>query len=201
MTKKIYSIIIALLFLGCGDDFMFRRVVGSFDFESGVPIGWSTGGVSAYPSAAGTNIEYDYVNGPNDYGGSEPNRTHVYWAASAGASTPYIQTSALNVNKGGTINCYLCYGNGNAGAIQTETIDNGEGVYLEYSLDGTTWVEITYFGGGTFTDPLYGQWLYINENIPTGAYSKSTYFRFIQKVSSGSCCDNWGIDDIYITSN
>ena len=108
-----------------------------------------------------------------------------------GSTTREAITQNLNVLAGGNINFYLKIG---SGAPPCETADAGEDIVLEYSTDnGITWNNInTYFTGGyvTFTA--------INENMPAGAQTASTQFRFKQIMFSGSCCDHWAIDDVNI---
>ena len=108
-----------------------------------------------------------------------------------GSTTREAITQNLNVLAGGNINFYLKIG---SGAPPCETADAGEDIVLEYSTDnGITWNNInTYFTGGyvTFTA--------INENMPAGAQTASTQFRFKQITFSGSCCDHWAIDDVNI---
>src|SRR5690606_12605170 len=77
-----------------------------------------------------------------------------------------------------------------------------EGVYLQYSTNGgATWITIQYWDPLGGYDPTLTSWNQYDIPIPAGAMTPNTQFRWIQTSSSGSCCDNWGIDNVYITAN
>src|SRR5690606_21260973 len=86
-----------------------------------------------------------------------------------------------------------------------------EGVVLQYSTNcGATWTNIVYFhpnGTQLAANPMtntpyvtgataFTTWNNYCFNIPAGAQTPSTMFRWYQDGSSGTCCDHWGIDEV-----
>jgi len=170
----------------------------NFNFNSGtLPAGWTTTGTTFFTSPCGPS----------------PSGTPYYWAASSGNATPEIRTAALNVTGGGTIDFSFLFSQ-QGGASPCEGPDLArEGVSLQYSINnGLTWVDITYFSPAGFQLPSnpgtangvangptpYTVWNTVSIPIPPAAQTNSTMFRWIQFFSSGTCCDNWGLEDINI---
>ena len=171
----------------------------SFDFNIGsLPSGWSVAGGATFSSPCGA--------GP---GGSH------FWASTAGSGVPFIQTAAFDVCTGGSIVFDMKYAV-QAGASPCEGPDEpDEGVSIQYSINGgATWVEFVYYHpNGTIlaTNPggntpsvtgatPFTTWGTYNVAIPPAAATTNTIFRWIQTNSSGTCCDNWGIDNIFINA-
>ena len=88
-----------------------------------------------------------------------------------------------------------------------------EGVELQYSTDGgVTWTTIVYYSPGGFELPNnpgttgsvasgatpYTTWNTFSVTIPPGAMTTNTMFQWVQTNSSGTCCDNWGLENIAI---
>lgn len=194
-------------------------VVGTyyaFDFNTGsLPPGWSiTGGASfdTLPICAAPSLD----NSP------------FYWSSTS-TSTPTIETSDLNVVAGGTINYEFRF-KGNSSGSPCETADQyNEGVVLEYSTNsGMSWNIVVYHcsvpaggpwafvggypqtlttipvattpGNGNGSTGIYDNWAPYVIPIPPAAMTTSTRFRWRQPNSSGSCCDNWGLDNINIAA-
>jgi gliding motility-associated-like protein len=170
----------------------------SFNFNSGsLPSGWSVSGGPTFGTPCGAGPGGDY-----------------YWASTA-VGTPNITTAGIDICSGGNIVFDMAYAV-QGGAIPCEGPDEpDEGVSIEYSIDGgATWIEFIYYhpngtvlganpggnaptvaGATPFTD-----WSTISVAIPPGAISANTMFRWVQTNSSGTCCDNWGIDNVYINA-
>lgn len=170
----------------------------NFNFNSGnLPQGWTTSGTTSFTSPCGPS----------------PSGTPYYWAASSGNATPEIRTAVLNVSGGGTIDFSFIFSQ-QGGVSPCEGPDLArEGVSLQYSINnGLTWVDITYFSpagvqlpsnpgtsNGVANGPTpYTVWNTVSIPIPAAAQTSSTMFRWIQFFSSGTCCDNWGLEDINI---
>ena len=102
-------------------------------------------------------------------------------------------TNDLNTSLGGTIDFYLLLG---SGSFPCEQADGGEGIELQYSINGgTSWTTFASFDAGThlvFTSEQI--------SIPSAARTASTRFRWTQPSHSGSECDNWAIDNISINN-
>jgi gliding motility-associated-like protein len=77
-----------------------------------------------------------------------------------------------------------------------------EGVYLEYSTDGgATWQTIHYFDPNGGNDPLLTNWNNWCFQVPNGAITANTMFRWHQTADSGADYDHWGIDNVEIYQN
>ncbi len=104
-------------------------------------------------------------------------------------SAPQDVSSCLDVN-------WCVYFSDGAGGCNA--MDNTDEVHLEYSTNGgTTWSTLF-----VMDDATYGTagWTCINEELPPGAISPATNFRFRHAVGapSTSTLDHWAIDDFYI---
>lgn len=174
----------------------------AFNFNTNtLPAGWATAGSPAVGTPCGNN----------------PTNTSYYWAASAGSGTPQITTTTFDITCGGFIRFDMMYAlqTGSSPCEGPDQLD--EGVLLQYSTDGgITWVTIEYYQpDGTIGTALntnsasvvatgqvtpFTSWNTFNVPIPLAAQTTSTKFRWTQPNSSGSCCDNWGLDNIIINS-
>ena len=168
-----------------------------FNFnQNQLPSGWAISGTANFNA--------------NTCGPSLDN-TPYFWASTA-TGTPNIVTGSMNVCSGGFLEFDMRYAI-QGGASPCEGPDEqDEGVSLEYSLNGgTTWVEFLYYspwgmvlpanpgGNASISGPTaFTTWNTYTVPIPAAALSGNTRFRWIQKFGSGSCCDNWGLDNIKI---
>lgn len=171
----------------------------SFNFNTGsTPTGWSVAGGANFSSPCGA--------GSGNY----------YWASTAGSGVPQIQTAGFDICTGGTIVFDMKYAvQGGNSPCEGPDLAN-EGVSLQYSLNGgSTWINIIYYSPGGYTLPsnpgttgsvatgttAYTSWNTFTVPIPPAAISTNTMFRWVQTSSSGSCCDNWGLDNVFINAS
>lgn len=170
----------------------------SFNFNNNaLPPGWSTSGTANYGVLCGNS----------------PDNTPYFWASTA-AGTPQITTDNFDVCSGGTLDFQMRYAI-QGGAVPCEGPDEqDEGVSIQYSINGgATWIEFVYFSPWGFqltnnpggNNSINGATAYTNWNnfsipIPGAAATTNTMFRWIQTNSSGGCCDNWGLDNIFINA-
>ncbi len=139
------------------------------------------------------------------------------WMGDASPHPRRLVSQAFDVQNGGWITFDLKYSVQSAPAPCEGPDEPQEGVALQYSLDnGTTWNGIMYFhpqGYFTVVNPgsdgptvaantqtPFTNWANYIFAIPPGAYSASTKFRWNQDGSSGALYDNWGLDNIIITT-
>lgn len=146
----------------------------SDDFNAGINMaGWANN--TGAPGQGCSSVDGDalYFNNPN-------------------TEDRVAETVDLSLPVGGFINFAIQISDG--GAAPCEGVDNGDEIFLEYSVDGgNTWVEIIEFDINaypTFTD--------VSIPIPDGAIGTSTRFRWIQPNFSGADFDNWAIDNVDI---
>ncbi len=172
----------------------------SFGFDFGVlPPGWSTSGGSTFSQPCGPGI----------------NNTPYYWASTSGGGTPQINTPSFDVSCGGFITFDMVYAVQGGGAPCEGPDLAHEGVELQYSTDGgVTWIPIVYYSPGGFELPSnpgttgsvasgqtpYTVWNSFSVPLPPGALTTGTEFQWIQENSSGTCCDNWGVDNIVVAA-
>lgn len=170
----------------------------SFNFNNNaLPAGWSTSGAANYGVPCGNSMD----------------NTPYFWASTA-VGTPNITSASFDVCSGGTLDFEMRYAV-QGGPVPCEGPDEqDEGVSIEYSLDGgATWVEFVYFspwgfqlganpGGNASINgaTAYTTWSQFSIPIPAAAATTNTMFRWIQLNSSGNCCDNWGLDNIFINA-
>lgn len=170
----------------------------SFNFNNNaLPAGWSTSGTANYGVLCGNSLD----------------NTPYFWASTA-AGTPQITTDNFDVCSGGTLDFEMRYAV-QGGAVPCEGPDEqDEGVSIQYSIDGgATWIEFVYFSPWGFqlgSNPggnasingatAYTNWGQFSIPIPAAAATTNTMFRWIQTNSSGGCCDNWGLDNIFINA-
>lgn len=143
--------------------------------------------------------------------------TTFLWMGDASPHPRRLVSQAFDVHNGGWISFDLKFSMQGDDAPCEGPDEPQEGVALEYSLDnGTTWASFAYFhpmGYITVVNPgSDGE--YVNSNtatpftswanyifpIPPNGYSNSTKFRWNQDGSSGALYDNWGLDNIIITT-
>ncbi|MDB6018342.1 MAG: hypothetical protein JWR19_2831 [Pedosphaera sp.] len=125
-----------------------------------------------------------------NYGGSVSG-TKALWFGNAG--TRSATTVPLDTSLGGGISFYLRLGNG--GAAPWELVDlPAKGIVLEYSTTGgVNWTNL-----GTYASTNFYLWTRVTTNLPAGAMSVATQFRWRQLSNGGTCCDQWALDDISI---
>ncbi len=122
-----------------------------------------------------------------NYGGyvSSPNSL---WFGDAGSR--YAVSRAVNTLQGGVVGFWLHIANG--ASSPWENVDlPGEGIVLEYSTNGSAWVE---FGRYDTTD--YWAWTHLTVDIPVAAQTANTSFRWRQLSNSGTGYDQWALDDV-----
>lgn len=111
----------------------------------------------------------------------------------SGSGNRNVATKALDVSNGGRISFYLKFGTLTGSSSGCENVDNGEDVVLEYSANNGPWSNIK-----TYDTEAYTSFSLIQEDIPAGAKTSSTIFRWRQLSHSGSTWDNWAIDDVLV---
>jgi gliding motility-associated-like protein len=173
----------------------------TFNFNSNsLPPLWSTTGGAAFAQPCGTS----------------PTNTPYFWASTiTSGTTPAITTAGFDVTCGGVVIFDMVYAvQGGTSPCEGPDLYN-EGVSLQYSLNGgTTWNDIIYYAPngttlpsnpmvtapGTSGQTPFTTWNTYTVPIPVAAQSTNTMFRWWTAVTSGSCCDNWGLDNIIVNA-
>lgn len=105
----------------------------------------------------------------------------------------FAESVDVNLNQGGSVRFAIAIGSGSGTCDDTEF---GDDVVLEYSINGgTDWELIT-----TYFESSYPSFTIVEEEIPAGAWSPNTRFRWRQLDHDGTGTDNWSLDDISIGS-
>lgn len=102
-----------------------------------------------------------------------------------GSGTRYIETKALNTSAGGNITF-------DYSQSSCDYAENGEGIYVYYSLNGSSWIYLNYFWTSTTGSATI--------QLPLAAQGQNVYFKLQQNSYSCSSCDAWTIDDFTIGS-
>lgn len=175
----------------------------SFNFNSGaLPSGWSAVGGNTFSTPCAPSLTGD----------------PYYWASTASAGTyPGITTAAFDVSCGGAIIFDMLYAIQSSNAPCEGPDLANEGVELQYTTTGgAPWIPIIYYSPGGYELPSnpntsatvattagtpYTTWNTFTVPIPAAAMTTSTMFRWTQSENSGTCCDNWGLENVIINSS
>ena len=177
--------------------------VTEFDFNDGfLPSGWKSS-----PFNVGA-----YCNSPS---GDTNDNSDYFWALETqqtgeNIGKRFVETSAVDVSQGGSIEFFIRYGSDNPGIGDNiypqqngcEDPDaSNEEVYLQYKLDGGNWITIYEdWDTDNSKSAAWYNWHYNDIEIPAGAKSRSTQFRWYQPANSSDVYDNWGLDDIVVNA-
>jgi hypothetical protein len=165
----------------------------SFSFNGGaLPTGWTASPYS--------------VSSTTCPGKNSPDNSDYFWATSTASSGPnvgkrFVQTNAVDVSLGGSVNFYIRYGNNEGSGCEQPDASNEE-VYLQYSINGgSTWVNIYEDWNTTGTGSYaWYNWHWNEITIPQAARTTNTIFRWYQPSNSGTSYDNWGLEDVSINA-
>jgi gliding motility-associated-like protein len=146
--------------------------------------------------------------------GSLDGSTFLWMQNSAGPRT--LETINFNLTNGGTIGFDYRQPplNGSSPGSPCEAPDHNstygslEGIYLQYSTDnGSNWNLIKFiFPSATNISSLNGcgnyvhQWSRMEYPIPAGAMTANTRFRWHQAIATSASTDNWGLDNVLIST-
>lgn len=165
-------------------------VVMSENFNSGFGPGWSgTPGATSFSNPCSSGGVDGTPHAWMDNNTSVP-RTLT--------STPFNLSSAT---AGVTICFDLLFAKQGANAPCEGPDESDEGVYFQYSIDGTNWITIHYFDPNGGNDPQLTNWNNWCFQIPAAAITSTTRFRWHQTADSGKDYDHWGIDNVQIVQN
>lgn len=110
-----------------------------------------------------------------------------------GAGLRVAVASPMDFSDGGVVRFFLKIAGGVAPCDDAET---GEGVVLEYSLDGITWVLLVSYHQSDYPD-----FTELSATVPPlGSGGTATRLRWRQLANSGAGQDNWGLDQLSIAS-
>ncbi len=124
------------------------------------------------------------------------NGTKALWFGHAG--TRSAATVPVIISSGSQITFDLRAGNTAVDGSVWENSDSGEGIVLEYCVDGYTWNTVQAI---STTFPAFSTWQLVSVTVPEAATSFTTQFRWRQQSHSGANQDTWAIDNVQIKSN
>lgn len=161
------------------------------NFNNGAATGW------------GSTQQATYTN-PCSSGGVD-GTTHMWMGDNSGVPR-HLTTIPLNFGPsvapaGGTICFDLLFAEQGDASPCEGPDESDEGVYLQYSTDGTNWITIHYFDPNGGNDPQLINWNNWCFAIPSGALTNGVRFRWFQDADSGAGYDHWGIDNVQIIVN
>lgn len=127
------------------------------------------------------------------------------WLGSSATVPRSLASVPFNLTTGGYISFdmrYAAEGEGGVDAAPCEGVDAPlEGVYLQYSIDGTNWVSIDYFTPNGGNDAFRTTWNNYAYTIPAAACTPTTRIRWFQDAANDAGTDHWGLDNIMIVRN
>jgi hypothetical protein len=130
-------------------------------------------------------------------GGQGFNGTRALWFGHSGIRS--ATTNTVAIVSGARLIFDLRAGNSATdGTTYWDNSESGEGVALEYSLDGSTWITIQTI---STLYPAYSTWQTVTVTAPDGAISSATQFRWRQLTHSGTGYDAWALDNFQIQSS
>lgn len=130
-------------------------------------------------------------------GGQGFNGTKALWFGHSGSRS--ATTNLVHIVAGARLSFDLRAGDSAAdGSTYWDNSENGEGIVLEYSLDGMAWSAIQTIPTAY---PAYNTWQTVTVPAPDGAVSASTQFRWRQLAHSGAGQDTWALDNLQFLSS
>jgi gliding motility-associated-like protein len=163
--------------------------VFSENFNSGAPSGWAFTQQATFTNPCS----------PNGVDGTK----HIWMGDQSGAprelkTVPYNFSTAT----AGVTICFDMLFAAQGGNSPCEGPDEPqEGVYLQYSTNGTTWTTIKYFDPNGGTDPQLTNWNNWCFQLPQAALVNGVSIRWYQDNVTAAVNDHWGIDNVNIYQN
>ncbi|TXC81688.1 T9SS type B sorting domain-containing protein [Luteibaculum oceani] len=134
-----------------------------------------------------------------------PNGNPYLWFNQSSASPRILATGPLNLVNGGAITFDMRMAdpdfNGNNSPCENPDSED-EGVFIQYSTDGTNWTTIIYYSPEGGNHPVRTAWTTYQANIPPA--TTATRVRIAQLNNTGSIgdfLDHWGVEDVTIVAN
>ncbi len=141
----------------------------------------------------------------------------IYMWMQNAAGPRSLETNAMDVSAGGDLSFEYRQASNNGNASPCESPDQGsgtyEGIYVQYSIDGGgSWITFKYIypngttgsfgaeGGLTGCGEYVKDWSKMAYPIPAAAQTASTKFRWIQTKVTSASSDNWGLDNVVIST-
>jgi gliding motility-associated-like protein len=157
------------------------------NFNNGQPVGWD---FSQVVTIANNTCGVPSLDGSD-----------FMWMGNQSVAPRVMTTVPLDVSSGGEVCFEMRYAiQAQASPCEGPDLAN-EGVYLQYSTNnGATWVTMNYWSPLGGYDSYMTAWNNYCEDIPIGAQTATTKFRWTQLAVSGAGFDHWGLDNISISA-
>ncbi len=145
--------------------------------------------LTGWQSVAGATVQN--VAGATGFGGSDVLRFSQ-------SVTRQAVTQPFDVSGGGRVAFKFRAGDTTVdGSDYWETCDGGEDVVFEYSTNGTTWTLLQTLTTTLTASKTWGEYAF---DLPIGARSAFTSFRWRQLAHSGDSFDIWALESVLITA-
>ncbi|MEI6572144.1 MAG: flagellar hook-basal body complex protein [Alphaproteobacteria bacterium] len=154
---------------------------------AGILNNWQDGSLvgsskNVYSKTSGTGLSFlDGFSGKTDY---------ISFGGDGLEGERYLKYNSLDLRSKSSISFDIIKGNDSNGG---QSPDVGEGLTLEYSIDGNTFTSIDNY---SVADSNLNSWNTKTVNLPAEAQTASTIIRFRQALSSGANYDHWGLANI-----
>ena len=139
---------------------------------------------------------------------NHPSGTPHIWFNNASPSPRTLETQALPLENGGSVIFDMRMAdpdlNGNASPCENPDAA-GEGVHVQYSVNGGPWIDLEYYSPGNGNDPERTVWTTYKVAIDKSlGLTNNTRIRWAQLENSGTLADNldhWGLDNLEVIAN
>ncbi len=108
------------------------------------------------------------------------------------AGSTYATSPVVNLNGLSTVSVHGWVLQGSSGC--GEEPDSNENLAFQYKTSSGSWTTFQTYSGAT----LGGTVVQLNQNLPVAALHANSQIRSFQNSGSGTCCDYWFFDDVFL---
>jgi hypothetical protein len=108
------------------------------------------------------------------------------------AGSTYATSPVVNLNGLSSVSVHAWVKQGNSGC--GEEPDTNENLAFQYKTSSGSWTTFQTYSGAT----PGGTAVQLNQNLPAAALHANSQIRAYQNSGSGTCCDYWFFDDVFL---